>query len=203
MHDDIANHSHSKDSFELHFVLDGKGTLIVDKTEYSLSKGTFYVTGAGIYHEQKTDTKSPLEEWCVYIQSTSKKAENTMADIFFTLPFYIGKPNFDKNIFLEMYKEYTDMHFGYETVISGLMNVLLCKTVRLYNPRYHMIKSDGVDLNNKRLYLIECAFLYRAKELTLSSLSEEIGVCERQTQRILRQYYGMTFREKRKKALGG
>lgn len=55
------------------------------------------------------------------------------------------------------------------------------------------------ELNDRRFVLIEQAFLY-TPDLTLSELAEKIGVCERQTQRLLKKYYGKTFREKKKES---
>ena len=44
------------------------------------------------------------------------------------------------------------------------------------------------NLNDKRFAIIEQAFLYE-KDLTLTKLSTMIGLCERQTQRLLKKYY--------------
>ena len=45
--------------------------------------------------------------------------------------------------------------------------------------------------------IIEKMFLYE-KDFTLSQLSSNLGLCERQTQRLLKKYYGKTFTQKKK-----
>ena len=38
---DMAGHSHSKNSYELHFIVDGEGTLTTDTSVFELRKGDF------------------------------------------------------------------------------------------------------------------------------------------------------------------
>ena len=44
--------------------------------------------------------------------------------------------------------------------------------------------------------IIEEAFLYDYANITIDELAMRIGLSVRQTQRILKQYYGVTFRDK-------
>lgn len=46
---DMAGHSHSKNSYELHFIVDGEGKLTTDTKAYNISKGDFFVTGPNIF----------------------------------------------------------------------------------------------------------------------------------------------------------
>ncbi len=48
--------------------------------------------------------------------------------------------------------------------------------------------------------MIEYAFINNPS-ITLRELSDIIGLCERQTQRLLRKYYRKTFREKKAEAM--
>ena len=48
----ISMHSHS--GYELHIIPYGSGLVIVNGQTYELSKGMLYLTGPGVYHEQKT-----------------------------------------------------------------------------------------------------------------------------------------------------
>lgn len=75
---DMAGHSHSKNSYKLHFIVDGEGKLTTDTKTYNLSKGDFFITGPNIYHQQSTNLKKTLTEYFLYIQASDKKA-NTEA----------------------------------------------------------------------------------------------------------------------------
>ena len=41
----IPRHSHSRNSFELHYVSYGYGKLMLDDATYDITPGTFFVTG--------------------------------------------------------------------------------------------------------------------------------------------------------------
>lgn len=65
----IPMHVHAKDCYELHFVIEGKGTLIADGREIELKKNDFFITGPNIRHSQNYDEQSPIEDVFVLIQS--------------------------------------------------------------------------------------------------------------------------------------
>ena len=56
----IPKHSHSKSSYELHYISYGYGTLIADGTEYHITPGTLFMTGPGIAHEQVSLASDPM-----------------------------------------------------------------------------------------------------------------------------------------------
>ena len=73
---------------------------------------------------------------------------------------------------------------------------LLTRITRLYAPQCTTgADSKHENLNDLRFLIIENMFLYE-RGFTLKELSQKLGVCERQTQRLLKKYYGKTFREK-------
>ena len=79
------------------------------------------------------------------------------------------------------------------------MQALLTDISRLYLPEEYEVKNaeENENLNEKRFMIIEKMFLYE-KDFTLSQLSSNLGLCERQTQRLLKKYYGKTFTQKKK-----
>ena len=60
--------------------------------------------------------------------------------------------------------------------------------MRLYRPDFISTDISAENLNDKRFVIIENEFLYN-KKITLRDLSEKIGLCERQAQRLLSKYY--------------
>jgi mannose-6-phosphate isomerase-like protein (cupin superfamily) len=90
---DMAGHSHSKNSYELHYIIDGKGTLTTDNKTYPLYKGDFFVTGPNVYHQQSTDKNEPLNEVYIYLQTDGKKTNDIMVSSFLSTHFYFCKNN--------------------------------------------------------------------------------------------------------------
>ncbi len=74
--ENMPGHSHSKNSYELHYIVDGEGMLTTDSKAYPLSKGNFFVTGPNVYHQQSTDPEKPLTEIYLYIQVSEKKTND-------------------------------------------------------------------------------------------------------------------------------
>lgn len=196
LEEEIALHSHSKNSYELHFITDGKGTLITQDKEYQLQKGDFFVTGPNLYHAQKTDLSDPIQDIFIYIQKTDSKKNNYFAEAFLNTDFYITR-DFDYSDAAAILSEYRQKALNYKTVIAGLAMKLLTEITRCYMPAGSENASAGDNLYDKRFIIIEDYFLYN-KNITLTQLSEKIGLCPRQTQRLLKKYYGKTFMEKKK-----
>lgn len=196
--EDIEPHSHSKNGYELHFITGGKGTLIAENREYNLKKGCFFVTGPEINHAHLGNSDNPLTDVFIYLQKTNSSKANVLGKAFLKNRFYFCN-DFDISIPQLILYEHKNQYLDYETAVQGLIICLLTEITRIYLPDENNISIEADNLNIKRFVIIDNEFLYNQK-VTLHSLSEKIGVCERQTQRLLKKYYGMSFREKKKQA---
>lgn len=193
--EDIPRHAHAKDSYELHFIVGGKGKLITDTKEYELSAGNFFITGPNIYHEQTADKIEPVRDVFIMLQAVNTAKANAISLTFLENHFCFLK-SFDISTAQEILAEFRNKNIDYESSVCGLTMKLLTDITRCFLPSAlgENISTDG--LYDKRFVIIEQAFLY-TPDLTLTELSNKIGVCERQTQRLLKKYYGKTFREKK------
>lgn len=198
---DMAGHSHSKNSYELHFIVGGEGTLATDTKTYSLSKGDFFVTGPNVYHKQSTNPEKPLTEYYLYIQAADKKTNNALVSTFLSNHFYFSKSCDFSYIVERIINEDSHKKWGYENIIAALMQILMTETTRLYWPNFTATKKSAENLNDKRFILIEQAFINDPEGITLPKLSSIIGLCERQTQRLLEKYYGMSFSQKKAESI--
>ncbi len=192
---DIPRHAHAKDSYELHFIAGGKGKLITDTNEYELSAGNFFITGPNIYHKQTADKNEPVKDVFIMLQAVNTDKANAISSTFLENHFCFLK-HFDLSTAQEILTEFRSKKIDYESSVCGLTIKLLTDITRCFLPSSfgESISTDG--LYDKRFVIIEQAFLY-TPDLTLTELSNKIGVCERQTQRLLKKYYGKTFREKK------
>ena len=194
---DMVGHSHSKNSYELHYILDGEGTLTTKDKKFPLSKGMFFVTGPHIYHQQSTNPNNPLTEIYVYLQAGEKKTNHALVSTFLDTHFFIQENCPFAELFCQILREEEEKRWGYRTNIMALLQLLLTEISRTYWPEYCEMEENNGNLDDRRFILIENAFIENPKGITLRGLSEQIGLCERQTQRLLRKYYGKTFSEKK------
>lgn len=196
--EDIPRHAHAKDSYELHFIVGGNGKLITDTNEYELSAGNFFITGPNIYHEQTANKKDPVRDVFITLQAVNTDNANVISSTFLENHFCFLK-HFDISTAQDILVEFRNKKIDYESAVCGLTMKLLTDITRQLLPETftETIKTEG--LYDKRFVIIEQAFLY-TPDLTLTELSNKIGVCERQTQRLLKKYYGKSFREKKKES---
>lgn len=199
--EDIPMHAHARNSYELHFIVKGRGELITDTKEYKLDSGDFFVTGPGIYHSQKADTTDPVQDVFIMLQVVNADKANAVSSVFLSNEFSYLK-NFDISPACKLLSEYRNQYADYQSAVSGLAMILLTNITRRFLPASFVTNVSSESLNDRRFVIIEQAFLY-TPDLTLSELAEKIGVCERQTQRLLKKYYGKSFREKKKESLPG
>ena len=64
----IPRHSHSKNSYEIHYIPFGCGTATISGTTYRIVPNTLFVTGPFIEHDQIPDREDPMGEYCIYLK---------------------------------------------------------------------------------------------------------------------------------------
>lgn len=194
--ENIPRHTHAKDSYELHFIVGGKGKLITDTNEYELSEGNFFITGPNIYHEQTADRNEPVQDVFIMLQAVNTDKANAVSLTFLENHFCFLK-HFDIATAQEILAEFRNRKIDYESSVCGLTMKLLTNITRHFLPESlgDNISADG--LYDKRFVIIEQAFLY-TPNLTLTALSNKIGVCERQTQRLLKKILWQNLQRKEK-----
>lgn len=197
--EDIPRHAHAKNSYELHFIVEGKGLLITDTDRYQLSAGDFFITGPNVYHEQLADKSNPVSDVFIMLQAVNADKPNAVSSIFLENHFYFAS-DVDSSIAQLILTEFRGKGADYKSAVSGLAMKLLTDIARLLLPDTFSDSKSFDGLYDRRFVIIEQAFLY-SPDITLSQLSEKIGLCERQTQRLLKKYYGKSFREKKKESI--
>ncbi len=200
----FPKHSHSKNSYELHYIKSGRGTLIADSVTYNVGPGSFFVTGPGVFHEQISDMNDPMVEYGMYLQvSTAEvlRRDNTMAQ-FINTPFFICDAGQEPALVMEeIFRELRKKRFGYELMLNALIEQFLITITRFYENRTVKRKNGTGAVPADMTYLtIEEAFLYDYKDLTLPELARRVNLGIRQTQRLLNKHYNLTFSQKKDEA---
>lgn len=192
---DINSHKHSKDGYEIHFDIYGKGRLITDDGEYVLRGNTLYITGPEKYHAQIFDRSAPLFEYSILIELV-KHEKSELADIFLGKNFWIGQvTNHIGILFQNIAGTNLSNHKCSELEIKALFSLLLAEIVRLYAPD---LSVKSVNRKTSRNKTIEEQFLYNSSNITLEELSKILGICPRQTERVLKENIGKNFSQMKK-----
>ncbi len=199
----VPMHSHPKNGYELHLIDDGKGILETADEKYNLVKNTFYITGPNTLHKQTPDTENPMHEICIYLKIPNSKNTDRAVELFTSKAFWIGKSNAAvRHIFKTMVEENESNGLLKESILSSLTIRLIVEITRLYFPDETSSASslsDG-DLNESRSWILDQLLLEDCSNVTLDDFAKNMGVSPRQAERIIKDYYGSSFKKLRYEA---
>lgn len=199
-------HSHSKNSYEIHYISYGYGTLRSNDTTYDIIPGTLFVTGPEVEHEQISLVEDPMTEYCIYLKvvPNSKSNKKSFVGSFLNQFFWFGDGD---TIYHELMKQIiSELELrspGYELLLKALLEQVILYLTRKYqeSKQIKSASSNSSKVSNDLTYLIiEEAFLYNYKDITLEELSKQIGLGIRQTERLLKLHYHKTFQQKKTEA---
>ena len=202
----IPKHSHSKNSFELHYIADGYGILIADGKTYNITPGIFFMTGPGIAHEQISSSNHPMTEYGVYLQVHIPLTGSTgvMMSSFLEHTFWIGPAEKSiHNLMEQIFLELKQLTYGYELMLPALLEQLILLITRHYKaqqPTNSQLPLASINPDDLTYLTIEEAFLYDYKTLTLDGLAKQVNLGKRQTERLLQKHYNKTFSQKKTEA---
>ena len=204
----IPKHSHSKNSYEIHYIPYGNGIATINNGSYEIISNTLFITGPFIEHSQTPLPQDPMTEYCIYLKLgrsncvAESKSERKIAQLFKNTDFWFGQDTQDihtlmKQLFFELEHQYT----GYSIQAEILLKQLIIKLVRNYeNQQEHSLQAAVTNLYDNKYLIIEECFLYEYSTLTLEQLSHRLGLGIRQTERLLKEHYGKTFIQKKAEA---
>lgn len=204
----IPRHSHSKNSYEIHYIPFGYEKASINGKDYEVTPNTLFITGPFVEHAQIPNCQDPMCEYCIYLKlghssfPVSSAPEKKLTALFKKTNFWFGQDTQDihslmKQLFFELEHHYT----GYSIQAESLLKQLIIKLVRNYEnkPEISTRKVSPNLIDNKYLIIEEC-FLYEYRTLTLDKLSARLGLGIRQTERLLKDHYGKTFLQKKTEA---
>ena len=203
------SHYHSSNSYELHYIPQGRGTLISSQKSYDLYPNVLYTTGPHVEHQQYPDPDDPTYEYCIYLrieethakQRRKNMEQENIMDLFLNYPFWYGTDQADLPVTLEqIHRELFHPKPAAGLMLEALFIQFMVKVLRNYKPASKAaITSIPIPLI-KAYILIEDSFLLEYDTITLEELSHRLGLSTRQTSRILFDRYGQNFIQKRTEA---
>ena len=201
----IPSHSHGNGCYEIHYIPSGYGKLTADSNLFDIKPNTLFVTGPHVEHAQIPQPEEPMLEYCVYlkIKKNARRKESTpVMDSFIAAPFWFGADTQGIHGLLhQLFNELERRPIGYLDQARLLLSQLLIFMVRNYqsNCPGHTppIQSSLADLTS---VIIEEYFLYEYRHLSLDELAKRLKRSPRQTQRLLLEYYGKSYQQKKAEA---
>ncbi len=198
----VPSHSHSKNSFEIHYVPKGYGKAVINGKEYQISPNTLYITGPHIEHSQTPLSANPMNEYCIYMKvypSNHLKQRDSITSSLLDNAFWFGQDMQNIHLFLQLiFHELEAPSVGNHQELNSLFQLLVIHVVRNFAAT---VLTKPISYNppalNIPFLVIEDAFLSGYKDLTLKQLSEKIDLSPRQTERLLKQYYNSSFQKKK------
>lgn len=204
----IPMHSHSSNSYEIHYIAYGKGEVTVDGDTYEVVPNTLYITGPHVEHSQVPQQNDPMAEYCIYLKLDEKTAvqrgniKRSLVPLFQKTKFWYGQDTQNihaimQSVFYELEKEYTGYMFQVEALLQQLIVGLIRNYERDKESEVHFEPSNPD--SNQYLILEEC-FLYEYQDITLEKLAGRMKLSTRQTERLLQKHYHKTFLQKKTEA---
>lgn len=190
----FPRHMHS--FYELHYIVNGEGRLILDDAEYGLSKGQLFLLAPKVHHAQLTNTNNCMEEYffSFEVQPKKTKTDCLISEFLTESDFYICEDTRGiEKIFSELEYEMNHCEMGFIAAAQSLLEHILLLTARNF-----LCKSSAKpDVRNvpddRRSLLMDEAFLYSHKTITLENLAEILNLSPRHTERLIYEKYGTSF----------
>lgn len=201
----IPSHSHGSGCYEIHYIPSGYGKLTADNQTFLIEPNTLFVTGPHVEHAQVPRPEEPMLEYCVYLkikENATQKGSSPVMDNFTATPFWFGTDTQGiHSLMHQLINELERCPIGYLDESRLLLSQLLIYTVRNYrNALPGCTDSNSGRLSDSISVIIEEYFLYEYRSLSLEELAKRLKRSPRQTQRLLLEYYGKTYQQKKAEA---
>ncbi|MNR05159.1 HTH-type transcriptional regulator GadW [compost metagenome] len=151
-----------------------------------------------------------MDEFCINFEVKMRKRKPQKNDTYLTqetkeiwdtllnTSFWFGRDELSTvQLFRSIMNEFEQQWLGHYAVIQSLATQIIVNAVRSFaeerRSTYHIPKKI---LNDSRRFLADNYFRLPHKAMSSRELADQIGISQRQLERLMQSYYGMTFREK-------
>ena len=200
----IPSHSHGNGCYEIHYIPFGHGKLRIGEQYYDIVPDTLYVTGPHVEHAQTPIQSDPMQEFCVYLKLPDplRTKSSPLVSAFTSVPFWMGRDTQGIHQIMKLlFDELEHRYIGFQTQVELLLSQLLIGVIRNYEQGKSSQDAFARDnLTNSKSIIIEEYFLYEYQSLSLQTLAGRLNLSPRQTQRLLIEYYGKSFQQKKTEA---
>ena len=201
-----ATEKHNHISFEFMYIIEGSYSITANSTTHNLGSNHYSLTGPGVYHEQRST--SPVKKIRFSFEHAYKQSdegyfpsqEDTLISEAVRGTGHIaGKDDGSILALIEQIRAELNGHrFGYYAKTQALFVQLLILLFRSHSSKtettYEAPKRQSADTRSTAIEdFFEANY---QKKIALSDLASELYISNRQTVRILREKYNMSFKQK-------
>lgn len=202
IHKTIPPHRHGAGCYEIHYIVEGYGKVNINGQFFDITPNTLYVTGPDIEHAQVPLINNPMKEYCIYLKFPKhwkKSKKMPIVEAFTKNPFWFGKDRQGiEQLLHRLFFELENQPTGYQLAIESLLLQIIIYIVRNYEQNIiDTLRSFPCNKNDSITVIIDEYFLNEFQSLSLNSLANRLNLSPRQTQRLLHEYYGKTFHQKK------
>jgi len=213
-HSDYQNSErHKHATFEFHFITKGSGVLLTDNMQYEIVPDSYYIVSPGIYHLQKGSVQDPIHrysckfEFDINSNTINENEEEEVKNFVYILSntkFFYSK-NLDqiRNIIYEIQSELSQQAMGYYTKTKYLFSVLFISIIREMGMTNKLISKTALPKirTENRLTIIDNFFDFHYNyKATSKDLCQLLHISKSQLNRILKDKYNMSFKQKHMEA---
>ncbi len=206
--DDFSFPCHSHGTYEVHVVEKGLGELWVDGETISLSPGVCCLIAPNKSHTQKDQPGNKVYKYCMKFSVRNIKRSafaplipevQDIRNLLFEKSCLFWN---DQNRILDCVKmiqnEFQSKQIGYYTMLQSSFMQLLIGMIRSIAENIQVdYEINKKNLDQKRTIIIESFFYHNyMRNAYISELAEQLGVCDRQVDRIIHRYYNRSFKTK-------
>lgn len=193
---------HRHNPFELQFVNEGCGYTKIGEKLLCQKEGEVYLISPGVYHSQK-DYSTPFEKMCIMFEFPAPPIGLEGKDIYLelrTMKYFSCRAGNLENTLLGIKSAFSQLDsnpYAEEEIriLTELLILRLIQRISVPDEKAKQINKESVE----RAYLIDEFFnqnFHRNDGDEL--LANTLGVSIRQLNRILKNLYGLNFRDKLK-----
>lgn len=204
-----SSEMHRHATFEFHFITEGSGILCIDDMQYEIAANSYYLVRAGVYHKHKGSMSNPMYRYsCKFEFDICSNTDNDYSEeevknfvyILSNTRFFYSK-NLDsvKHIITEIQSELKQKTIGYYTKVQYLFSLLFIGIMReaALEAKHKYTTQPSKKPRENRIKIIENFFdskyYYKA---TSQELCRLLHLSSSQLNRILKEKYNMTFKQK-------
>lgn len=207
-----SQEKHNHLAYEIQLIISGRGKLILGEEEYPLEGGSVHIIGPTKFHAVQLDATDPINRITLrFTFHETNDAEpimlHTESDLFRKVLSSISycklsdAPFFAKisNLLEDIRHELEAPTFGSHTCVNNLFSQVVALIAREIQSDYS--KTTGYSFPSKvkdgmRSSIIDLFFTDYQQPLTLDMLAARLGLGSKQTNRLLKQYFHSTFKQK-------
>lgn len=158
---------HTHHFTEFFYVVDGKGSFLIEDLSFPIQKDDFIIVNPNISHTEKSSKDKPLEYISVGVEGLTFDFEEQKDYIIFNCRQQKLDPMYYMNAMLH---ELSEKELDYEKICQDLLDVLIIKLIRRNHLAFEVTPS--IQINRECLKLKRYIEANYKQRITLESLAE-------------------------------